>query len=103
MIISKKYKISKRLKCYSKEFDSDPVYNKEYLKAKIKFYNEKINTHSQNNKIPKEGSHCICLPVILINSVFRTSKNHYPEVFSKEYKYVVKEKKLLKRSTLSMT
>ena len=43
------------------------------------------------------------LTVILINSVFRTSKNHYSEVFSEEYKYVVKEKKLIKKSTLSMT
>lgn len=79
MIISKKYKISKRLKCYSKEFDSNPVYNKEYLKAKIKFYNEKINTHSQNNKIPKEGSQCIFLSAILTDSVSRTGKNYYPQ------------------------
>ena len=28
------------------EFDSDPVYNEKYLKAKLKFYNEKVNTNS---------------------------------------------------------
>ena len=27
-----------------KEFDSEPVYNKKYLKAKIKSYNGEINT-----------------------------------------------------------
>ena len=30
---------------------------------------------------------------LLINSVFRIDKNYYPQVFLKECKYVVKEKK----------
>ena len=38
------------------KFDSNPVYNKKYVKMKIKSYNEKINTNFNNNKIPKEGS-----------------------------------------------
>ena len=67
----------------NKEFDSDPIYNKQYLKAKIKSYNEKINTNFQNNKMPKEGSQCISLSVILIASIFRTCKNYYPQVFLK--------------------
>ena len=48
------------------EFDSEPVYNEKYLKAKIKSYNTKINTNFHNSKIPKEYPHCICLSVILI-------------------------------------
>ena len=43
-----------------KELDNEPVYNEKYLKAKIKSYNEKINTNVYNNKIPKEGSQFIC-------------------------------------------
>ena len=39
-----------------KEFDSEPVYNEKYLKAKIKSNNGKINTNFHNSKIPKEGS-----------------------------------------------
>ena len=39
-----------------KERESKPVYNKKYLKT-----NGKINTNIHNNKIPKEGSQCICL------------------------------------------
>ena len=46
------------------EFSKKPVYNEIYLKTKIKSYTEKINTNFQNNKIPKEGSQCICLSVI---------------------------------------
>ena len=38
-----------------KQFDSEPVYNGNYLKTKIKSY----------DKMPKRGSHCICLSVVL--------------------------------------
>ena len=55
---------------------------------------EKINTNFHNNKIPKEGSQCICLSVVLIDSVFRTGNNYYLQVFLEEFKYVVKEKKM---------
>ena len=78
-----------------KEFDSKPVWNEKYLKylkTKIKSYNEKINTNFQNNKISKEGSQCICLSVILIDSAYKKDKNFYPQVFLEEYKYVAKEK-----------
>ena len=33
--------------------------------------------------------------MILINSVFRTGKNYYPQVFLGELKYVVKAKKVV--------
>ena len=70
-----------------KYFDSEPVYYEKYLKAKINSYNGKIYTNFYN-KITKEGS--------LIDSVFRTSKNYYFQVFSEECKYVVKEEKTVK-------
>ena len=76
-----------------KEFDSGPV-NEKYLKAKIKSYNGKISPNFHNNKMLKEGSQFICLSVILNTSVFRTGKNYYPQVFLKECKYVVKEKRM---------
>ena len=75
-----------------KEFDSEPVYNEKHLKAKINSYNGKINTNFHNNKIPKEGSQLVCRSVILIDSVFRTDKNYYPQVFLEEFKCVVKGK-----------
>ena len=82
-----------------KEFNSEPVYNEKYLKAKIKSYNGKINTNFHNNKIPREGSQFIYFSVILINSVFRAGKNYYPELFFEECKYVIKEKKIPKYIT----
>ena len=37
-----------------KEFDGDPMYNKKYLKAKIKSYNGKISPNFHNSKITKK-------------------------------------------------
>ena len=55
---------------------------KNILKTKMKFYDCKINTHFHDNDVPKEGSHCICMTAILIDSVFKMDKNYYPQVFS---------------------
>ena len=72
------------------------VYNKKYLKARIKSYNGKVNTNFHNHKIPKEDSQFVCLLVILINSVFKTDKNYYPQIFLEECKCVTKKKKMKK-------
>ena len=96
-LLEKYNKIQKKVKIIiEKEFDSEPVYNEKYLKAKTNSYNRKINTNFDNNKIPKEGSQFICLSVTLIDSVFRTGKNCYPKVFLEKYKNIVKEKKFPK-------
>ena len=47
----------------------------------------------------KEDSHCICLSVILIDSVFEMGTKYYPQVFSEECKYIVKEKKVTRYIT----
>ena len=75
------------------EFDSEPVYNKKYLKTKKKSYEVKINTNFHNDKVPKEDSSCVCLSVILIDSVFKIYENYYPQIFLEEFKYVVKKKR----------
>ena len=67
--------------------------------SKTKSYDGKININFRNNKIPKEGSQFICLSVILINSVFRTGKHYYLQVFLEECKYIVKENKMLQYIT----
>ena len=61
-----------------KEFDANSVYNKKYLKAKIKSYDQKVNRNFHGNKLPRESSEFICLSVILIDSVFKSDNNYYP-------------------------
>ena len=47
-----------------------------------KMWNEEIiGANFHDNKIRKEGSQCICLSVILIDSVCRTGENCLPQVF----------------------
>ena len=58
----------------------DSVSGDKYLKTKIKSYNIKITTNFKNvksnsTKPPKEGSNCICLSAVVIDSVFKSDKN----------------------------
>ena len=86
----------KSAKLLKKRFDSEPVYNGKYLKSKIKSYVGKADTIFHNDKMPKEGSHCICILMVLIDSLFKIGKNYYTQVFLKKYKYIVKEKEVAK-------
>ena len=60
---------------------------KKGLRGKLKSYEEKISSNFHDNKIPIEG---------LVDSVFRTAKNYYPQVFLEEYNYVLKEENMPK-------
>ena len=73
-------KFWKKSATLTKKFDSKPVYNGKYLKTKIKSYNGKINTNFHNNKIAKESSQFIYLTLILVDYVYKTSNNYYPQV-----------------------
>ena len=73
-----------------------PVHNEKHLKAKIKSYEGKININFNNDTMPKESSPCICLSIVLIDSVFKMGKKYYPPVFLEECKYIVKEKRATK-------
>ena len=84
-------KLGQSQQYHKKRFDSEPVYNEKYLKTEMKSYKGKFNTNSHNDKIPKEF-HCLSVDFI----VFKTDKNYYPQVFSEEYKCIVKEKQVTK-------
>ena len=59
-------------KVIEKGFESEPAYIEKQLKTKIKPYEGKLNNANfYNDKIPKDGSHCICLSMNLIDSVFK--------------------------------
>ena len=47
-------------KFIKKRFDSEVVYNEQYLKPKIKSYEAKVNTNFNNDKMPKDCSHFAC-------------------------------------------
>ena len=49
------------------QFDCEPVYNKEYLKTKIKCHSDEV-TDFYNKKIPKVDFNHTCLAVISLDS-----------------------------------
>ena len=67
------------------EFDNEPVYGDNYKNktAKIKSYEDKVNTHFQDKKILKENASYKCLSLITLDSALRVSKKYYPQNFWK--------------------
>ena len=53
-----------------REFDWGPVYNKEFLKPKIKSHGNEV-TDFYNKKIPKVDSNHTCLEVISLDSALK--------------------------------
>ena len=76
-----------------KEFDSRPVYNKEFLKAKIKSHGDGV-TYVYDKEIPKVDPNHTFLAVISSDSALKKDDNYYPQAFLKECKYT--EKKLIR-------
>ena len=56
------------------------------------------------NEMPKENERYTCLSVILLDLIFVNSdKEYYPQVFLKECKYAVKNKKIMNTSNEELT
>ena len=68
------------------EFDSEPVYgdNDKYIKTKIKIYAGSIITNFQSKKMPKEKTLCMCLSIIMLDSVIKAKKKYYPQALLEE-------------------
>ena len=56
------------------KFHSEPVYDKKYLKTKVKGYEGAIKTNFLGNDMPKENMRYTCIACITINSVMSMDK-----------------------------
>ena len=83
------------------KFHSMPVYDKTYIKAKVRELDSKIKTNVLGNEVPKENMHYTCIACITIDSVMRMDKKNYPQVYLEECKYRVKKYRCLDLSTLN--
>ena len=61
-----------------KELDSEPIYDKKFLKTKIRSYGDEA-TDFCDKKMPKAGSDYICLAVIIIDCVLKKVKTIIPK------------------------
>ena len=71
------------------KFDSEAVYNKIFLKTKIKSHGDEVSDF-YDKKIPKVDSNHTCLEVISLDSALNKDGNYYPQVFLKECKEVIR-------------
>ena len=57
----------------------------------------KINrtTFNNNNYIPMERNHYVCIPAIDIDSVLKIDKTAYPQAYLEQCKYKLKKKKIV--------
>ena len=79
------------------KFIVNPVRDDKYLVAKLKIFN-RINrtTFNNNNNIPIERNHYICIPAIDIDSVLKIdNKRAYPQAYLEHCKYKLKKRKIV--------
>ena len=78
------------------DFTVSPVRDDIYLVAKLKIFN-KMNraTFNNNNYIPMERNHYICIPVIDTDSVIKIDKRAYPQAYLEQCKYKIKKRKIV--------
>lgn len=75
------------------------MYDKKYLKTKIKSNDGKINTDFHDKNIPKQDSHFVYISIIVIESVCKITNNFYPQVFLEECKYIEAQRKKIRYTT----
>ena len=78
------------------KFHSEPVYDKTYIKAKVREFDGKIKTNFLGNEVPKENMHYTCIACITIDSVMRMKKKNYSQFYLEECKCRVKKAKTTK-------
>ena len=77
------------------KFAASPIRNDKYILAKLKIFRKKnLTTFNNNNIVPIEKNHYICIPAIGIDSVLKIDKKAYSQASLEECKYKLKKKKL---------
>ena len=78
------------------KFDSEPVHsdNDKYIKTKIKIYGGGVNTNFQGKGEPKEKALWKCLSIIMLGSIAKAKKKHYPQTLLEDWKYEPKNIKM---------
>ena len=66
------------------EFTASPIRDDKYILAKLKIFKKKNLTTFNNNIIPMEKNHYICIPAIDIDSVLKIDKRVYPQAYLEE-------------------
>ena len=76
------------------KFAASPIRDDKYILAKLKIFKKKnITTFNNNNIVPIEKNHYICIPAIDNDSILKIDKKAYPQAYLEECKYKLKKRK----------
>ena len=73
------------------KFHSQLIYDKKYIKAKVREFDGIIKTNLLGNKVPKENIHYTCIACLTNDSVVIMDKKYFPQVYLEECKYKIKK------------
>ena len=77
------------------KFAASPIRNDKHILAKLKIFKKKNLTTFDNNIVPIEINHYICIPIIDIDSVLKIDKKAYTQAYLEECKYKLKKRKIV--------
>ena len=63
------------------KFNSITVHDERYITAKVREFNGVIKANFLSNKMPKENVHYTCIACTTIDSVMKTEKKNYPQIY----------------------
>ena len=75
------------------KLSSDVIYDDQYIKTKVKTF-KMVKTLFSDDTIPEERMECKCISCISVDSVLKTEKKYYSQVYLEQCKYKVKERKI---------
>ena len=71
-----------------------PVYDEEFITAKVRESNGVIKTNFWGDEVPKESVHHTCIACITIDSAMGMENKSCPQVNLEECKYKIKKTKI---------
>ena len=78
------------------KFAASPIRDDKYILAKLKIFKKKnVTTFNNNNIVPMEKNHYICIPAIDTDSVLKIDKKAHPQAYLEECKYKLKNRKIV--------
>ena len=81
-------------KTLNTKFISMPVYEKKYVKAKVRVFNGVIKTNLLGGEVSRESVYYTCITCVTIYSLIKIEKKNYPKVYLEQWNYRIKKIKM---------
>ena len=74
------------------KLSSEPTYDDQHIKTKVKTFSDIIKILFDGNEIPKERIEYVCIPCISVDSVLKLDKKWCPQVYLEQCNYKTKKR-----------